>query len=76
MEVEMNHQDLYNDAWHKLLAARQQGDLAQVHVWAEEVAHHARVLEREQHSHHGVICSHTFDSRGVCTRCGYNASQI
>lgn len=65
----------YNLIWERLLAARREDDLRKVRRAAEDLAEEARRLELES-QHPTVICSHTFDSRGICSRCGYNASQV
>ena len=66
----------YEDAWTELLSARRQGDYVKVRDASQALAHQAQLLLRQKHQEEGhYICNHTFDRRGVCTRCGYNASQ-
>ena len=75
MDRQMNTEN-YDNAWTELLSARRAGNYTKVREAAGKLEEQARILERQQMSERTpYICNHTFDRNGVCTRCGYNASQ-
>lgn len=62
--------DKYNDAWTRLLAARQSGTLEDIHDAAEALAHEARVTMLTQQNEPEVgPCSHFMVVNGHCINC-------
>lgn len=68
--------EAYDNAWADLMSARRDGNYRKVREAAAKLEEQARLLERkEMFDNQHAICNHTPDRNGVCTRCGYNASQ-
>lgn len=67
---------LFDDAWRDLQKARREENIDNVIEAADRLGHASRMMRFEEHSHEGVVCDHTPDRRGVCTKCSYNFSQF